>query len=1017
MSLYLEARAQLPLRAATLATAWCQSAPLFAVSIEGGHVWVVNEEGEQVETIDLGSSRQGLDTLALAWHPTKPVLALGRSDGCISVWTEGDHTKVEDPSQHKCAISLLQWAPEGERLVSADKSGKVTVWVSSNSGFSVGCNYQRNDEPTHCVFRTLPDSEAKGGASFLIGGRTGHIGFANDSTGVIDAFSVESPVCALQYHQALDQVVVLTKNTFLFRYKCNAPDQWEQIMKVKLAVAVDASISDAIWAGDGALVAVTGEPLLRVYDLVEGENYILPLDMAAQGASDHGDRAVSASFNNRTGRLAAGSRDGRVFIWQYSPVIFDSAAAGADNWEALPGLKLSTGVKSVEWGAGKSLGVATLEGASVLNESVMCSSCCGGLAVLQARADLLQLQAVPKGHPEVISPSLSVKGAVTNGTQTCIWDGKVVEVYEKTNGVLGKTHSFRAAVTALAISSDTIFMIERSNAFAIKGCNWSGTVKTTLAFSEQQGAVTVLDINNGFLVASTKSSVIRIWNVGRREPKPIGAAITFDREKILWESIAGNDSSPPASGDAPKGEVVSVKINNAAQRLSVIASMKLNNNMHVPDSRLYVYDIENDRWSAHDFGMSSPCHHSWDTQEPRLLAVQSTLGSNAKKEAANEGVNVEDKAEISIFVSTKEHSIVLQDSFVLDDKGSDLVAIAVPYVYYVSRTSDAESGMQQATPKLCYQVMRDFKGMEDIDAQSRSAVLDFSFYLTIGEMDAAYQAVKQITSQAVWENMAHMCIKTKRLDVAEICVGHMEDARTAQALRLAKQEKELDARVGILALQLGMYNDAARLFKDCKRYDLLSELMQAQGNWEEAIDLVEKHERIALRTVHFNHAKFLENTGDIHGAIKAYEKAQASAQEVPRMLHSRGMIQELEQYVKRSDDKALYNWWGQFCESNSDFQGALQSYSRADNHLARVRILCLRLNSQLHSNSVKIQAIWQPHTIWPNNLKLLVNSVMQCSYMLGQDLQLKLFELLGNVVKLMANSWDLLQVQPILKLW
>ena len=44
MSLYLEARAQLPLRAATLATAWCQSAPLFAVSIEGGHVWVVNEE-------------------------------------------------------------------------------------------------------------------------------------------------------------------------------------------------------------------------------------------------------------------------------------------------------------------------------------------------------------------------------------------------------------------------------------------------------------------------------------------------------------------------------------------------------------------------------------------------------------------------------------------------------------------------------------------------------------------------------------------------------------------------------------------------------------------------------------------------------------------------------------------------------------------------------------------------------------------------------------------------------------
>jgi len=25
----------------------------------------------------------------------------------------------------------------------------------------------------------------------------------------------------------------------------------------------------------------------------------------------------------------------------------------------------------------------------------------------------------------------------------------------------------------------------------------------------------------------------------------------------------------------------------------------------------------------------------------------------------------------------------------------------------------------------------------------------------------------------VWENMAHMCIKSKRLDVAEMCLGNM----------------------------------------------------------------------------------------------------------------------------------------------------------------------------------------------------------------------------------------------------
>ena len=33
-------------------------------------------------------------------------------------------------------------------------------------------------------------------------------------------------------------------------------------------------------------------------------------------------------------------------------------------------------------------------------------------------------------------------------------------------------------------------------------------------------------------------------------------------------------------------------------------------------------------------------------------------------------------------------------------------------------------------------------------------------------MDEAFRAVKAIKSTAVWENMAHLCIKNKRLDVA-----------------------------------------------------------------------------------------------------------------------------------------------------------------------------------------------------------------------------------------------------------
>lgn len=50
-----------------------------------------------------------------------------------------------------------------------------------------------------------------------------------------------------------------------------------------------------------------------------------------------------------------------------------------------------------------------------------------------------------------------------------------------------------------------------------------------------------------------------------------------------------------------------------------------------------------------------------------------------------------------------------------------------------------------------------------------------------------------------------MCVKTKRLDVAEICLGHMKDCKGLAILRSVNKEEELDAKVASLAVHLGMY--------------------------------------------------------------------------------------------------------------------------------------------------------------------------------------------------------------------
>lgn len=73
-------------------------------------------------------------------------------------------------------------------------------------------------------------------------------------------------------------------------------------------------------------------------------------------------------------------------------------------------------------------------------------------------------------------------------------------------------------------------------------------------------------------------------------------------------------------------------------------------------------------------------------------------------------------------------------------------------------------------------------------------------------MDAAFRAIKLVQSSSVWTSLAKMCVKTKRLDVAGVCLGHMGNAMAARALRIAMTDDSLpnEAKVAVLAVHLGL---------------------------------------------------------------------------------------------------------------------------------------------------------------------------------------------------------------------
>merc|ERR1719267_235186 len=96
---------------------------------------------------------------------------------------------------------------------------------------------------------------------------------------------------------------------------------------------------------------------------------------------------------------------------------------------------------------------------------------------------------------------------------------------------------------------------------------------------------------------------------------------------------------------------------------------------------------------------------------------------------------------------------------------------------------------------------------ESMDEDTRDKLLEFSYNLTLKNMDEAYSAVKQIRNPTVWTNMSRICIKTRRLDVAEICLGNMKHVRAARAVRESKGQPD-NVRLALVAIHLGQLEDA-----------------------------------------------------------------------------------------------------------------------------------------------------------------------------------------------------------------
>uniref|UniRef100_A0A8C1IK27 Intraflagellar transport protein 140 homolog n=1 Tax=Cyprinus carpio TaxID=7962 RepID=A0A8C1IK27_CYPCA len=905
----------------------------------------------------------------LLWHPTKPLLAVG--------WETGETVLLSHPSgeltplpnnTHTACITVLEWSSNGSRLVTGDQAGVMAVWRVDARGKLQGSPLIKHDysKPlTCCIFRPPPPAEdvamlaraavsgdesaldmfnwkkSNKGAAFALGSQEGltfYISTADGSVYSVDEqarsvplVSVESAIQTMWYSKRRDVLAVVTDSLLLSQFSLGPEGIAQEISKVKLS-GRGVQHADIVWTENGLLITASGEQHIRLWDVELDDHYALSLDESL--GFEKGELLNCVSFCTSKQVLAAGTSRGRVALW-HMVTVSDQKGDTKIHWKLQTPAEVEGNISQLQWGSSSHLlAVCSSSCVVILSEHVMCSHYSQQMAAVQLTPTQLSLANFSTNTHITFHTDTHIRAVQVTKDMVAVWNGKYITVYEPSGQTLHSTGSFQCESPALVVHEENIYTVE-PNRVQIR--TPQGTVKQLLAFSEAEGNPTLLSVCGSYLAVGTDTCHVRVFDLTRREAKAMGVT------KNLSELIPD------------LGALRSVKCNASGSHLSVLIA-QVNGR---PDNKVYFYDIELDTLSHFDFFTGRPessLAQSEDSQRCLCLCLCGLTGTEIKISELKVYMKgfclswQEDVLVVTFFV-TQEHGLLLQDSQPKPATLLSLLALDTPYYYYICKGGDqvvstpaAGTQVPSSTQMVVRRALRDFVGLESCEKQTRDAMLNFSFYLTIGDMDEAFKAIKLIKSEAVWENMARMCVKSRRLDVARVCLGNMGNARAARALREAEKEPEVEAQVAVLATQLSMLEDAERLYKSCGRFDLLNKFYQAAGKWQQAVETAETHDRIHLRTTYYSYAKHLEAMGDKNLALVYFEKSDTHRFEVPRMLMEDNL--SLEIYINKMKDKDLYKWWGHYLESQSDMEAALHYYDLAQDYLSQVRVYCYLGNIQ-----------------------------------------------------------------------
>lgn len=173
---------------------------------------------------------------------------------------------------------------------------------------------------------------------------------ADDLKNCSEVCKVPGSVKSILFYEKENSVIIITSHLLLVQFKLNLSEKLVPDRKVKLAVSGNIDFLTTIWTGPGLLATVSGENMVRMFNIENDENYVLTLADSAFKGQVFNDKIVSIQYNARRRIISCGTKNGHIVMWKCKQFTTESPT-DSDGWEGMPCVKAQGGpITSLAWG-------------------------------------------------------------------------------------------------------------------------------------------------------------------------------------------------------------------------------------------------------------------------------------------------------------------------------------------------------------------------------------------------------------------------------------------------------------------------------------------------------------------------------------------------------------------------------------------------------------------------------------------------------------------------------------------